>query len=134
MERTKIAKTLNTIKYDEFCKTLAVTGGKWSYGSRSYNGESDITSKNMPPAGTRIITLEDLNIKTKSAYPRTIRCRSRSSSFKKQKGQNLHKDKVHKRLGSQSTKSVSKNSDTLTDMFTSPNQFMSNPKSASTRK
>ncbi len=77
-----------------------------------------ITNKNMPRAGTRITTPEDLNIKTKSAYPRTIRCRS---CFKKQKGQNLHKDTVHKRLGSQSAKSVSKNSDTLTDMFTSPN-------------
>ncbi len=133
-ERTKIAKTLSTIEYDEFCIKLAVTGGNVSYGSRSYNGESDITNKNMPRAGTRITTLEDLNIKMKSEYPRTIRCRSSRSSFKKQKGQNLHKDKVHKRLGSQSTKSMNKNSDILTDMFTSPNQFMPNPKSASTRK
>ncbi len=38
-ERNKIAKTLSMI---DFCKKLAVTGGKVSYGSRSYNGESDI--------------------------------------------------------------------------------------------
>ncbi len=85
------------------------------------NVESDITNKNMPRAGTRIRIPEHLNIKKNNAYPRTIRCRS---SFKKQKGQNLQEDKVNKRLGSPSTKSVRKNSDTLTHMFTSPNQFM----------
>ncbi len=38
-ERNKIAKTLSMI---DFCKKLAVTGGNVSYGSRSYNDESDI--------------------------------------------------------------------------------------------
>ncbi len=133
-KRTKILKSMSTIEYDECCRKLAVTGGNVSYGSLSYNVESDIINKNMPIAGTRITIPEDLNIKMKNAYPRTIRCRSSRSSVKKQKGQNLNKDKVYKGLGSQSTKSASKNSDTLTHMFISPNQFMPNPKSAPTRK
>ncbi len=74
--RTKNSKSMSLIQYDEFCEKLAVTGGKVSYGSRPYNAESDNTKENMPRAGTRITTSEDLSIKMKGkAFPKAIRCR-----------------------------------------------------------